>query len=447
MTALCVLTPLTLTPSQSAHAATPTCSSSSADSDGDGWGWENNQSCVVSTTTNNSSGIPECLNSASDPDNDGWGWENNRSCISSGQTSNVTTTTNTSSQNNSTGSSEENGTPVCASTAADDNGDGWGFENGQSCIVTTATGDTVTVQGIPTEVAPPPVAAANAGYNNGQPICLTDTSDAGNDGFGYEDGQTCVVVDGVTATRANPLVNQRSCIPWLEIGYGNYRLQNNTWNDSDVYYDTWAQCIELTGSPGNYVAKWDYNWLDRTEGNEYAVKSYPQVYYGRKTRYNVSGTVAETGLPASVNNMQQFWVDFDFSETGIMERNVALESFFHTSCDAEEYNKQYEMMVWVGVPSIRTPGTRLTTVNLSGHEWDVYVNPALGWAYVAFVATTPFNQGTLDWNAFVDWSRYEGPAIGVPSMVNNACMGAIELGTETFWGSGTFTLNKFNVRR
>ena len=441
-------------PDNQAHAQAPVCSSAQADSDGDGWGWENNQSCIVSTTTGNtnngntsgqSSGIATCQSANSDPDGDGWGWENNASCQTSASGNN--SSNNTQANTGTTTTTTSNGTPVCTTTASDENNDGWGFENGQSCIVTNATGTTSSVPGIATDLAPPPVAAANAGYSNGQPICLTDASDVGNDGFGYENDQTCVVVNGVTATRSNPLLNQRSCIPWLEIGYGNYRLQNNTWNDSDVYFDTWSQCIELTGSAGNYVAKWDYNWLDRTEGNEFAVKSYPQVYYGRKTGYNLSGSVAETGLPASVNNLEQFWVDFDFTETGIMERNVALESFFHTSCDAESYNKQYEMMVWVGVPTIRTPGTKLTTVNLSGYEWDVYVNPSLGWAYIAFVATTPFNRGTLDWNAFVDWSRFQGPSFGAPSMVNNACMGAIELGTETFWGSGTFTLNEFNVRR
>ena len=159
----------------------------------------------------------------------------------------------------------------------------------------------------------------------------------------------------------------------------------------------------------------------------------------------MSGTVAETGLPASVNNLRQFWVEYDFSETGNAERNVALESFFHTSCEAEEHNKQYELMVWVGVPTIRTPGTPLTTVTLSGQEWDVYINPSLGWAYVAFVAKQPSNSGVLDWNAFVEWSRFEGPANGVPAMAQNTCMGAIEIGTETFWGTGTFSLNKFRV--
>ena len=311
----------------------------------------------------------------------------------------------------------------------------------------TVTSGVATPGVVTPGAAPPPVAAANTGFKDGRPICLTDASDALGNGFGYENGRTCIEAAGVTATRNLPLLNQRSCIPWLEIGYGNYKLQNNVWNSGAVYSNNWSQCIELTGGPGNYVAKWDYNWLQRNEGDEFAVKSYPQVYYGRKTRFNTSGSVEETGLPVSTDEMPQFWVHYDYSETGIVERNVALESFFHTSCETEEYNKQYELMVWVGVPTIRTPGRLVTTATISGQEWDVYTNPQLSWAYVAFVAKQPSNRGTLDWNAFVDWSRNVGPSAGVPSMNRFACMGAIEIGTETFWGTGTFTLNRFQVDR
>ncbi len=420
---------------QAQAQSTPSCASAASDIDNDGWGWENNRSCVVVDTAVQATGNL-CTAAAIDPDGDGWGWENNRSCVidSSASAANIVT-------------SKVTGFASCESSLSDENADGYGWENGQTCVVTSASSSTVLNSVTNTTAAPPPVAAANVGWVNGNPICLTDSSDTGNDGFGFENNSTCVVVDGVTATRSAPLLNQRSCIPWLEIGYGNYRLQNNTWNDGAVYSDNWSQCIELQGSPGNYVAKWDYNWLQRSQGDEYAVKSYPQVYYGRKTRYNLSGSVAETGLPVSINSMPQFYVDYDYSETGIVERNVALESFFHTSCEAEEHNKQFEMMVWVGVPNIRTPGVQVSSVTLSGQDWDVYTNPTLGWAYVAFVAQNPHNAGTLDWNAFVNWSRYQGPAFGVPAMGQNTCMGAIEIGSETFWGTGTFTLNNFQVRR
>jgi len=477
---------------------TPNCSSASADPDGDGWGFENGRTCrVVASSGSSGGGLPLCQ-SGSDPDGDGFGFEGGRSCLvspppqSGGGVSNTGSLPLCQSESDpdgdgygfeggrsclvsdavqSGGSSSSgglpacqsnsdpdgdgfgfeggrscrvSGLPVCQTTASDTDSDGFGFEGGQSCQVTSATPVTPTSEITP-GVAPPPVAAADNGFRDGHPICLTDASDAGSNGFGYENNRTCRVVPGVTATRSQPLLNQRSCIPWLEIGYGNYKLQNNVWNSTAVFFNNWSQCIELAGSPGNYVAKWDYNWLDRSQGNEFAVKSYPQVYIGRKTQYNLSGSVAETGMPVRVDQLPQFWVEYDYSETGIVERNVALESFIHNSCEAEEHNKQFEMMVWVGVPTIRTPGTLKTSVTLSGREWDVYTNPALSWAYVAFVAKQPHTSGTLDWNAFINWSRDVGPQFGVPGMNRNGCMGAIEIGTETFWGTGTFSLNRFRV--
>ena len=457
------------TGSTSTSAATtstgnPICSSSASDNDGDGYGWENNRTCVVisrssisssisssSNSNNNSASVastggPICSSRSSDSDGDGWGWENGRSCIISSSSASASNSNAASASTRQVSSQQTGGNPVCASSASDSDNDGYGFENGVSCIVTAASRSASSVTS--TAAAPPPVAAAVSGITDtGDPVCLTDASDHNNTSFGYENNRTCRVVPGVTATRNRPLLNQRSCIPWLEIGYGNYRLQNNVWNSSAVFNNNWSQCIELTGGSGNYVAKWDYNWLGRNQGNEYAVKSYPQVYYGRKTQYNLSGSVAETGLPARADSLPRFRVEYDYSETGIVERNVAFESFFHTSCNAEEHNKQYEMMVWVGKPAIRTPGTQVTTATLSGQQWDVFINPSLGWAYVAFVARNPSTRGTLNWNDFVDWSRDRGPSFGVPAMARNACMGAIELGTETFWGSGTFTLNRFRVNR
>ncbi len=413
---LALLTSLLITTSNPAFSATshPQCASASSDPDGDGWGWENERSCIVAADSpqpsvpatapaTSGSRHPQCNSASSDPDGDGWGWENNASCIvTSGQTAPVEPEPDPVPDNN---------LPVA-----------------------------------PDDPAPPPTAPATVGPSDGRPICLTDTSDNDNSGYGYENGNTCVVVAGVTATRNDPLLNQRICTPWQEISYGNFRLQNNTWNSNGVYSDDWSQCIELTGSASAPIAQWDYNWLPRNGGNEYSVKSYPQVYYGRKTRYNISGSVAETGLPAHIDSLPQFDVDFAFSETGNAERNVAFESFFHTSCEAEQDNKHFEMMIWVGKPDIRTPGSPVGTATIDGREWDVYTNPSLGWGYVAYVAQTPFSSGSLNWNAFVEWTRDSAPAFGV-SAIGSTCMGAIELGTETFWGSGTFSLEQFDIRR
>ncbi len=450
---------------QSVHGQTgfPICSSGSSDADGDGWGWEDNASCIVdastsTSSTNTSSGgtsstgarasrFPACSSDQFDPDGDGFGWENNQTCVVSDETS-----------GNTTGSAAPPPVaaalpgqryPTCDSRQSDPDGDGFGFENNQTCLVTSATSNSNNNADRNPSVAlpPPPVATVSPGTVNGRPVCLTDASDVNNSGFGYENNQTCAVLAGVTATRNDPLFNRRICEDWFEIPYGDFRLQNNVWNASGVFSDNWSQCITLSGNRSQPVASWDYNWLGRSEGNEFSVKSYPQVYYGRKTSFNQSGSVAETGLPAPLNSLPQFTIDFAFSETGNAERNVAFESFFHYSREAEDDNKQFELMVWVGKPEIRTPGPIVTTARIDGRDWDVHVNPALSWGYVAFVAQTPFSSGRLNWNAFIDWTRENGTAFGVPAIVNNTWMGAIELGTETFWGTGTFSLDRLNINR
>ncbi len=427
---------------------------SNAVNHGDGWGWDNGTSCRWGDSTlptqQARSSTPECTHDAVNH-GDGWGWENDDSCRwgdstmpAAGQTAAAPIVTTTAVLANDAASTDSNtsGNHNSCSANALDNGNGWGWEYGEPCL----WGDTRPATQSSTYV-PAPVSLQAPGYINGKPICLTDTSDGNDDGFGYENNRTCAVVEGRTATSANPLLNQRWCQHWAEISYGDYVLQNNTWNDSEVYSDNWHQCIELTGSAGNYVAKWDYNWLEQDEGNEYSVKSYPQVYYGRKTRNTASGTPEKLGLPAPLNAIPDYKVRFKYSETGNPERNVALESFFHTSCEAEEWNKQFELMVWVGIPVTKAPGPKVAEVTIDGFGWDVHTNPKLGWGYVAFVAQQPMTEGWLDWSAFVNWTRFDGPAYGVPRIQNNTCMGAIEIGTETFWGKGTFTLHEFRVTR
>lgn len=422
------------------HDGVPECSGGAVNH-GEGWGWENDSSCRWGDSTLPGAGVVFACSDAAVNHGDGWGWENSTSCrwsdaISTQNTSSAATITSA-----ATGSNDQ---PVVTCSAnALDSGDGWGWEYGAPC----KWGNVRPASNQSNTYVPDPVKLQTEAYIDGKPICLTDASDGNNDGFGYENNRTCTVVAGQTATANNPLLGRRWCEPWAEISYGDYVLQNNTWNDSEVYSNRWHQCIELRGTSGNYVAKWDYNWLGQNEGNEYSVKSYPQVYYGRKTRNTTSGTPEKLGLPAPLNSIPDYKVRFKYSETGNPERNVALESFFHTSCEAEEWNKQFELMVWVGVPAIRSPGPKVAEVTFGGVGWDVHTNPQLDWGYVAFVAQEPMNEGWLDWNDFVEWTRYNGPSFGVPRIQNNTCMGAIEIGTETFWGKGTFTLHEFRVTR
>ncbi len=259
------------------------------------------------------------------------------------------------------------------------------------------------------------------------------------------------------------------CEAWAAVAYDKYVVLNNQWNSRVMSSDSWSQIINVTeNANGTVTPAWSYDWLGQFETNtqfgEFEVKAYPEVLYGPKLGTHVSGTKEETGLPAKVSELPEFVVDYDFSETldEDAERNVALESFFHDSddirgpCDFDENgnrtdNRVYEMMIWVNNPTIRTPGDlALTGVMVDNKLWNVYIKPRSNKHYIAFTAQTPSTSGTINWKRFVEWTRdwtaENAEALEIDILEPEYYMGAIEIGTEMWWGSGSFTLNNFEVR-
>ena len=113
----------------------------------------------------NTAALPACSSAASDSDGDGYGWENDQSCV-------VTSSGTDSGNSDDNGSDSNSGLPTCASAASDSDGDGWGWENNQSCLV--SSGDT-------------------GSSDSGTPYCSSAASDSDGDGWGWENDQSCLV--------------------------------------------------------------------------------------------------------------------------------------------------------------------------------------------------------------------------------------------------------------
>ena len=271
--------------------------------------------------------------------------------------------------------------------------------------------------------------------------CLAQCQDSD----GVEGSQNCAASK---ENRSNNSFFKESCTNWALLPYGDYVVQNNVWNGKAMYKKDYSLCISLTGDEKNPVPRWKYDFLREEDGEIYAVKSYPQVYYGQKRQAIASGKPSKLGLPKPLPQLENFKVKYKYSENGKGERNVALESFFHTSCDILPENKEFELMIWVGKPERRTGGTdKVGEALVDGAKWDIWLNKNLSWGYVAFVRQEPSNEGTIHWKKFIDWTMKTGPSMGVAKINPNSCMNAIELGTEIFSGSGEFVLEEFKVER
>lgn len=123
----------------SASFSVPLCQNTNGNFDANGWGWENGASCVRPGSVAAGNLNPQCSSSVSDQDGDGWGWENGQSCRVSGQSQSSQTQSSNSTDHLATLPPEVaaavSGVPACESNFSDFDGDGWGYQNGQSCLV------------------------------------------------------------------------------------------------------------------------------------------------------------------------------------------------------------------------------------------------------------------------------------------------------------------------
>ncbi len=241
------------------------------------------------------------------------------------------------------------------------------------------------------------------------------------------------------------------------IEFDQFVVLNNDWNAAAMNRDYWSQTVSVDRiANGNARIVFEYDWLQSSDGDEFAVKSYPQVVYGNKLGAHVSGTAEELGLPAEISDLDEFRIDYQYQESGNAERNLAFESFFHTSCDIGGPNfavddREFEMMVWIANPDIRTPGSTkaVSGVMIDNQLWDVWIKPSQNDEYLAFTAVNEMNSGTLNWNRFVDWTVNwtATNTFGVKRLGTSLCMAAIEFGVETWWGAARLQIDELNITR
>ncbi len=85
--------------------------------------------------------------------------------------------------------------PACASGSSDPDGDGYGWENGATCVAASTTASNTA-------------SSSDAGANT-VPVCVSPLADEDGDGWGWENNSTCVI-DGSSAMDAVATANATS---------------------------------------------------------------------------------------------------------------------------------------------------------------------------------------------------------------------------------------------
>ncbi len=394
----------------------PVCTLPGADPDGDGWGWENNASCIVDTDN------PTPDNNCIDADGDGWGWDGTASCR----------------------------VGELPTACVDDDGDGYGWNGTTTCDPNGNDSDPI----VPGSCAPP--ASGTTVVSTTGPIRST-----GNPYY-PDNGPQCVVP------------NNQFNGPGL--GFGDFLLLNNAWNGDKSTWD-WTQCISLNAkNDGSVSPSWDYDWGNEDDlkagFEEWEVKSYPEIIYGVKSANEISAPCATTGLPVPYKSLPTIDITYSYRATETDnrvgdgfnidgesvvvnggDRNIAVESFLHSSCEIQRganSNREFELMVWLERGNERLPSGSPPVAVYTDNEnrnYDVYVKGDADPGYIAYVAQQPVTSGTLNWNEFFTDAKDNSSTYGVRAIDENWCLANILFGSEIWWGEGNFDLDYYQIKR
>ncbi|OED39861.1 hypothetical protein AB833_13320 [Chromatiales bacterium (ex Bugula neritina AB1)] len=267
-------------------------------------------------------------------------------------------------------------------------------------------------------------------------------------------------------------VNAGRVASWPGLRYGDFLLTNNPWNASAATYEGWYQTVSLIEGANNTATVIDWDWgasADIPEGaSAFDTKSYPELIYGTKSQAERSGDYATTGLPVEIYDAPEITIDYAYNFQGRRsssataggtdsEFNVAIESFYHQSCDIQRTgqgtdNQVMEIMVWLhtgdNLPSGQAPVAVKTTAD--GKTFDVYVKTAGADPnpnYTAYVLRNETLSGTILYSELLRDAQDNAGVYGTYQLKDTDCLANILIGTEIWHGAGTFTLTDYQITR
>ena len=167
---------------------------------------------------------------------------------------------------------------------------------------------------------------------------------------------------------------------------GEYNVMNNVWGA------TTAQRLEVDLA-GTYfrVILSEHNNTGGTPA------SYPAIFKGTHWDWTTTQNNPMPKMISEVGSAPFTWVIDTTAVAGTW--NAAFESWFNETGTGSNYSA--ELMIWINYAGGAGPGgSRVATVDIGGHTWDVYY-ALWDWNYIAYKITTVTDSVSLDLRDFI----------------------------------------------
>ncbi len=168
---------------------------------------------------------------------------------------------------------------------------------------------------------------------------------------------------------------------------GEYHISNNTWGSGS---ECGEQCLNIDPDATMFE-------VSLSTHNDPGVCSYPFIFKGCHWGWCTS---KDNPFPKKIDEISSAPFSWVISTEGVSGTwNSAFEAWFDSTGSGSNYNG--ELMIWINYGGGATPGgSRVGTVSIGGHSWDVYF--AEWWVnYIAYRIKTLTDSVNLDLRVFI----------------------------------------------
>jgi hypothetical protein len=227
---------------------------------------------------------------------------------------------------------------------------------------------------------------------------------------------------------------------WDRITYGEYLVENCTWNVSAAQ-SKWQEtifCDTLTGRQG---WKWDFSG-EKDDGNTYVIKTYPEIIFGRKPFDNYRSTT--TRLPIELASAQ-FRLEYEYAANAHGTYNTSTDISFTDSKNPSPANIRAKLMIWFdhrNMPFFESKTLKQAVIGGRKHEVFIdteHVGPEGKWVFIALLPKNLPSRGELNLNEYFVY------ALSVGALKPEWFLSSIEVGSEIASGKGEIMFKRYNV--
>jgi hypothetical protein len=227
---------------------------------------------------------------------------------------------------------------------------------------------------------------------------------------------------------------------WDQIKYGEYLVENNTWNVQAIK-SNWTQTIFYDTSTDNLGWKWDFS-SEKDTSNSYSVKSFPEIIFGKKPYENYKSTTSR--LPIELK-LAKFCLEYEYSVNAIGVYNTSSDISFSDSKNPKSNNIRAKMMIWFNHQNFPFfESEKLIHDTIDGFQYKVFIDtshigPEGKWVFIALMSDNFPSKGNLNLKDYFDYFLSRG------ILKLDWYLSSIEVGSEISSGKGQITFKKFIV--